>query len=444
MCTRYTGYMDELPARTIQNFDELATTPARASLLTIAEAGYEAIRTPHVIARAVTRDGTLLTVQGRSYDLASYEHLFVICFGKCAQDAAHELEAILGDRIDDGVVLDVREGAPLSHLRAYAGTHPYPSPENVQYTRVILDLAQQAGPHDLVLVVVSGGGSALLCQPESHSVHDELELVRHLFKKGASIHELNTVRKHISRARGGGLAAAVYPAELVTLIFSDVPGDDLATIASGPTVLDTTSLDDALELFRRYDVAATGFSEQHLFETPKEPEYFASVRNELVLTNTTALDAMRDTAERLGYSAEVRERTLQGEAREVAERIASELHGAPARTVWLYGGETTVTITGPGKGGRNQEFALSALRSGKDDELYLSLASDGRDNTDHAGAIADQVTRMQANEQRLDPTQYLYTNDSFAFFHTLHQGVCTGYTGANVADLIIVMKHDID
>lgn len=436
--------MEEETARTIQNLDALATTPARTSLLAIAESGYRAIRTADVIARAVQCADDTLTLHGTSYNLASYEHLYVICIGKCALDSARELERLLGERITDGVALDVRDGEPLTRVRAYVGTHPYPSKENVQYTREILTLAEKAGPHDLVLTVVSGGGSTLLCQPKSHTAEDEIDLVRHLFKKGATIQEINTVRKHLSEARGGGVAAAAYPAELAALIFSDVPGDDLATISSGPTVQDTTTRDDAVAVFRRYEVRDVGFEETHLFESPKDATVFANVHNELVLTNRTALEAMHARAEELGYTATIRETTLQGEARDVATRIARELHEAPPRTVWLYGGETTVTITGPGKGGRNEEFALGALIEGRDDELFLSLASDGRDNTEYAGAISDEVTRSLAREHEVRAEDYLYTNDSFSFFHTLHQGVVTGYTGSNIADVVIVMKHDVD
>jgi glycerate 2-kinase len=146
-------------------------------------------------------------------------------------------------------------------------------------------------------------------------------------------------------------------------------------------------------------------------------------------------------ARELGYTAKIQETCLEGEARDVAKEIASKLHDAEERTVWLYGGETTVTVSGPGKGGRNEEFALGALLELSDDELYVSLASDGRDNTDFAGGIADVVTKKLAQEQGLDPKDYLYTNDSYSFFHTLRQGVTTGYTGCNVADLVIAMKH---
>ena len=298
-----------------------------------------------------------------------------------------------------------------------------------------------ADEHDLVLAIISGGGSTLLCQPETHTPAEEAGLVKHLFNKGATIEELNIVRKHLSRARGGHLASAVYPATLVTLIFSDVPGDDLQTIASGPTVFDATTREDAIRVLEKYKSPECTFHPDHLFETPKDRNVFHAVRNELVLTNKIALEAMADCARDLGYTPEVVDTHLQGEARVVVRSIVERLHGEKPRTVLLYGGETTVIISGPGKGGRNEECSAAALPLLHDDELFTSLASDGRDNTEYAGAIADQHTREQASLRGLDPNDFVYTNDTFSFFHTLQQGIETGYTGANVADLVLAIKH---
>jgi len=427
--------------RQIRNFEALAETPARSSLLTIAEAGLQAIQTPRVIEQTVSLDGVNLHIAGKKYDLSEYEGLYVVGVGKCSIDAACVLEQILGDRITEGAVLDVRGAEGLSRIQAYCGTHPYTSAENVQYTRRLLDIAQKAGEHDLVLVIISGGGSALLCQPASHTPTQEAELIQHLFKGGAAIEDLNIVRKHLSKARGGHIAAAAYPATVVSLIFSDVPGNDITTISSGPTVLDETTIEDARALFEKYHVSRIGFDADHLIETPKVPGVFARVTNELILTNEIALRAMEERASDLGYTPYIRDTELVGEAREVGCMISKELHVAKPRTVLLYGGETTVTIDGPGKGGRNEELSLGALSELADDELVLSIASDGRDNTEFAGGIADVITKKRAQEKNLDPKDYLYTNDSFTFFHTLEQGVETGYTGANVADLVIALKH---
>jgi glycerate 2-kinase len=433
--------MDDAGTSIIKNSELLSTTPARAALLSIAEAGYCSIQTPHIIEENLSRTGDILTVAGRTYDLSEYEHVYVLAVGKCSLDAAPVIASILGNRLTKGVCIDVRTGPAPARMQLLEGTHPYASVQNAVHTKTLLEVAEQAGAHDLVLVLVSGGGSALLCQPATHTPRDEAELIRHLFKGGATITELNIVRKHLSKARGGMLAAAAYPAEVATLIFSDVPGDDMAIIASGPTLLDTTTIEDARQVLEKYHADRIGFSPDHLIETPKEKQYFQRVHNVLALTNMVALIAMKAQAEALGYTAFIRDVQMQGDAHAIADLVVTELHTARPRTVLLYGGESTVTITGPGKGGRNQELSLAALETLQDDELLCSLASDGRDYTDHAGGIADVHTRTLARAQGLRPADYLYTNDSFTFFHTLQQGVVTGYTGSNIADLIIGMKH---
>jgi glycerate 2-kinase len=438
-CVRYTDIMSH-PHPIIKNYDDLACTSVRAHALEIAEAGLEAIQTGVVLSRAVVRKGNTLTVAGVSYTLDSFEHVYVVGVGKCSVDAGVTICDILGDALTEGVMLDVREGPVLPNMRMLVGTHPYTSAQNVAHTGALLELLDRATERDLVLVLVSGGASALLCQPNTHTPVEEANVIRHLFKSGATIRDLNTVRKHLSRARGGHMAVRAHPAETVALIFSDVPGDDITIIASGPTVYDETTVRDARMLFQTHHGERSGFSETHFFETPKNRTLFARVRNELVLTNRTALEAMRTKAEALGYVALVRGTDLQGEARDVGHMLAEELHASRPGTVILYGGETTVTITGKGVGGRNQELSLGALSALHDDELVLSLASDGRDNTDFAGGIADVVTRAQAHTQHLSPEAYLANNDALSFFHTLQQGVVTGYTGSNVADLMIGIK----
>jgi len=434
---------DENSMHIITNFEKLATTPARTSLLSIAEAGYRSIETSKVVRNGIVLDGDTLTVGNESYNMTEYQNVYVLGIGKCAHDSAVELEAVLGDRLTEGVVVDVScAGDTLKKIRCLVGTHPFPSEENVSHTRELLELAERATEHDLVIMIVSGGGSTLLCQPETHDHVDETKLVEYLFRAGATIDELNTIRRHLSKARGGFVAQTASPATLVALIFSDVPGDDIRVISSSPTVFDPTTLDDAFAVFDKYQADNSGFSREHFFETPKDESIFKRVQNELILKNTTALEAMKTKAEELGYAAEIKETKLQGEARTVGEELINELRSAKKRTVHLYGGETTVTITGPGKGGRNQELSLAALPLIDEDELIVSLASDGHDNTDFAGGIADKYTRGKAEDAKLKPEDFLFTNDSFSFFKTLEQGIETGYTGANVADLVIAIKHE--
>lgn len=425
----------------VHNYLDLAVSPLRQTALDIIEAGLDVIRTEAVITHNVELTDDVLSIAGKTYRLNDFDKLYVLGVGKCSYDAAVALERILGRRIHDGIILDVRTGeTPLTKIRALVGTHPYPSEDNIRHTAAILELAGTIGPRDLAIVVVSGGGSALLCQPATHTAEDEVRLTKYLFKCGASIHELNIVRKHLSKARGGGIAEALYPATVATLLFSDVPGDDIATISSGPTILDATVLDEARKIFVHYDVETHGFKASHLFETPKDASLFSQITQNLVLTNGTALTAMAEKARSLGLQAEIVNTKVEGEARVVAASVVARLKEAAPNTVLLYGGETTVTITGPGKGGRNEELALAALPLLSENELVVSLASDGRDNTEYAGGIADSFTQTRAQELGLRSTDYLYTNDAFSFFHTLQQGVTTGYTGANIADLVIALK----
>ncbi len=427
----------------VQNAEELACTPLRAHALALVEAALSAIDTRAVMRAQVARepDGTLV-IAGRRYPATSFRRLLVGGVGKCALDAAYALEEILGERIDDGVVVDVRcDSGILKRIRSCEGTHPYPSDANVLHTRELLTLLESATEDDLIILIISGGGSTLLFQPQSHTCVAEEELIRALFSCGVTIAKLNTVRKHLSLARGGHLAAAAHPARLEALIFSDVPGDDLSVISSGPTILDTSTVADARSVLSTFACAPEGFDPAVLFETPKDPACFATTRNTLALTNQAALSAMERVARERGLSPRVVSATLEGDANAVAQRFAHELKRMGPGEVWLYGGETTVEITGEGEGGRNQHLALAALPALTAGELVLTVASDGRDKSDNAGAIADTTTQEAAREAGLDPHDFLTRCDSFTFFHRVHQGVVTGYTGSNVSDLYVLLKE---
>ena len=426
----------------IRNAAALARTPARADALALLDAGLRAIRTPEAVRRAVVLEKEGVRIAGRLYRWGDFGRLLVVGVGKCALEAAWTLEEILGDRIDDGVVVDVRCGAGrLTRIRVCAGTHPFPSSDNVAYTKELLDLLTEAGAHDLVVAIISGGGSTLLCQPETHTCEEEELLVRELFRRGAAIGDLNIVRKHLSRARGGNMAACAYPAQVAALIFSDVPGDDLGTIASGPTVRDTTTKEDALRVLARFAPELVEKFKPHLLETPKDVKLFSRTRNSLIVSNRIALAAMREKALRRGYRAAIASCTLEGEAEAVARRITDSLHDTTAPAVLLYGGETTVMLHGKGKGGRNQHLALCALPHLYANELVLACASDGKDNGPFAGALADAITLRRAYAERLAPDVFRARCDSTSFFSQLEDALDTGYTGSNVADLIIAMKY---
>ncbi|MEY4745279.1 MAG: hypothetical protein RL272_1224 [Candidatus Parcubacteria bacterium] len=426
-----------MPRRLVRNRTSLATTSLRRDALAVLEAGLRAIDTRRAVRAAFRLQGSKLRLGGRSWDLSRFERIYVVGIGKAAYDAAVEIERILGRRIEGGIVLDVKSG-PLRRMTSIAGTHPLPSLANMRATGEIVALLKQAGSKDLVIAVVSGGGSALLCWPYGMKGDALAGITDALMRKGASIREINTVRKHLSEIQGGQFARMAYPATVIGLLFSDVPGDDPGIIASGPTVRDTTTADDAAAILAKHDILRTcRMPDCRLRETPKDPVFFSRVANVIVMSNRAALRAMAAEARRLGYAARVLSRELSGEARDVGRRLA----GLPRRgEMVLAAGETTVTVRGKGRGGRNQEVALGALSEAGDDVLVISCASDGIDNTPAAGAIADAVTRRQAAAKRLDARAALSANASYDFFRKLGQQIITGKTGANVSDLMIAAR----
>lgn len=428
----------------ISNTTALDSSPLRRNALDIVDAGLSAIEVRAVMRNSIVcTDGTL-TVGEKKINLALFERVFVVGVGKCALEAAVALEECLGDRITDGIVLDVRGegGGTLSRIRAFKGTHPFPSDENTLATKHIITLLEGMTKDDLVLVIVSGGGSTLLCQPKNMTCTDEERILQCLFEGGATIQEINTIRKHLSLARGGFLAQYAYPARVVSLIFSDVPGNSLEFIASGPTIPDTTTIEDAWAIVEKYGVGARcALARENLIETPKEKKYFADVENILIVSNETALRAMERKARECGFTARICSACLVGEAREMGEMIAESLAKELPDTVLLYGGETTVTVRGNGTGGRSQELVLGALGSLRPGFLLAALASDGRDNTDHAGAIGDMETLAKAKAQGLDAKEYLERNDSYVFWAKVGDYIKTDYNGSNVADLVIAIRQ---
>lgn len=428
----------------IQNFEKLATSEMRRDALAIAEAGYKAINTEEVVRGKVQVAGDELRIGNISYKIVGRK-IYFVGVGKCAVSAGRAIEKILGEAFTAGVALDVaiseqdNQQPATSKLEVYIGTHPLPSEANVAGSKRILEFLADKSENDLVIFVISGGGSALLCLPTAPMIYsDESELFKKLTNNGAPIQDLNIVRKHLSRARGGALAVAAYPAEVISLIFSDVPGNDIHTVSSGPTILDSSTVRDAQDVLTKYEIEATGVE---FIETQKDEKYFKRVTNMLFLSNQDALSAMRAESVRRGYSAIVVDSHFTGEAREVGLAIAEKLHTSPSKTALLYAGESTVTISsGAGNGGRNQEMALAVLECLNADELILPFASDGRDNTDHAGAIADETTRAHVREKNLSTEEYLGVHRSYDFFKSSGDALITGYTGSNVSDLVIALK----
>jgi glycerate-2-kinase len=428
--------------RTIQNFDALNQNDLRRDALAIAEAGYEAINVGNALKQKLRIENNELKIEDKKYSLAD-RRIFFVGVGKCAFHAAKAAEELLGDFITSGIALGISSGeeVKLKKIEMITGTHPLPSEVNVNATKRIIEFLSNLREDDLVIFIISGGGSTLLClPPEGMTYENEVNIFKELTAHGAPIQELNTVRKHISLARGGGLACAAYPAEVLSLVISDVPGNDMKFISSGPTVLDTSTISDAKAVLEKYGVADS--KNISLIETPKEEKYFKRVTNILFLSSRDALVAMLGEALRLGYKTEIVNEQFSGEARDLGKSVAEKLNSATPKNALLYAGESTVTVgKSSGKGGRNQEMTLAALQNIRDGELVLPFASDGHDNTEYAGAIADSTTFAHANSHNLSISEYLNAHNSYNFFSTTGDALITGYTESNVSDLIVALKN---
>ena len=424
----------------IKNKAALGLTPLRRDALAILEAGLDAIDTETVIREEVRWDvaARTLGVKEITVNFAAYRRVYLVAFGKCAARAAGALENIFGDALTGGIVLDIQAGA-FKKLISRVGTHPLPSAANIQATEEIIKLLEDLTAKDLVLVVVSGGGSALLFSPGQNDCATIVRVTQALTNAGATIAELNTVRKHTSRAPGGQLAKIAYPATVLGLVFSDVVGNDLSVIASGPLTRDQTTVAEARAILEKYNIfSLEKLSQFVITETPKDEKYFAQVKTVIIADNLRALTAMKSAAEKLNYPATIETTTLTGLAPVIGAALAAALR--PARSAFLYGGETTVeVISNAGQGGRNQELALAALPQVKDKTVLMACASDGRDNSAAAGAIADVLSRQNAREKNLDPSEYLRTNNSYPFWQRCGGQIITGPTGANVADLLLIL-----
>ncbi|MDO8504727.1 MAG: DUF4147 domain-containing protein [Candidatus Liptonbacteria bacterium] len=426
----------------IKNFDSLAVTPLRRAALIIAEAGLEAIDTEKVVRGQVRIEGDTLHIGGEIASLKDIGRIVVITVGKCALDAAVVLEKVLGDRLTRGVALYIGSYTKLEKIVGIKGTHPFPSEDNVRGATTIVESLGGLSENDLVIFVISGGGSTLLCLPDKGGYAEEGMILKTLTKEGVTIQEVNVVRKHISLARGGYLAKYAYPARVVSLIFSDVPGDGIQFVASGPTVKDTTTISDAEAILAKYNVLKQcGLEKCGLAETPKEDKYFEKVRNIVAVSNKEALDAMAAKALELGFASSIRDYSLSGEAEAVGLRIAGELNKEAPKTALFYGGETTVTVSGRGRGGRNLELVFSALDQVGEGGLVMSIASDGRDNGEFAGAISDILTKQAVLDKRVDRDAVLKENNEYPTFEEIGHYLVTGDTGSNVSDLIIAIKE---
>ena len=438
------------------------TENLRQHALAIFQAALKAVDPVEAVRRHVEPDEDGIRIGAQRFEYKNYDRILVVGAGKAGAPMAKALEDMLADRIAAGVIV-VKEnhGLPLKTVRIHEAGHPMPDERGIRGAEDILALADAAGERDLILCVISGGGSALLVAPaDGVTLADKQEVTRLLLACGADIHEINTIRKHLSRAKGGGLARAAFPATVVSLILSDVIGDDLNVIASGPAVPDTSTFADARDVFARYDIwhklpeSVQTRIEQglagNIADTPKAGDpVFHKCYSELMGTNIQALIAASKEAQRRGYQALILSSTVEGEAREVvkmftafAKEVRNSGNPISAPACLLCGGETTVTLGGDGKGGRNQEFALASamIIDGMQNTVVLSAGTDGTDGpTDAAGAIVDGRTLERAKAVNLDPRDFLTRNDAYNFFQPLNDLIITGPTRTNVSDVYMIL-----
>ncbi len=426
----------------------------------ILDAGIAAGDAGRLTREALQRDGRRLRVGGRTFDLDRIRRVLVVGAGKASETMAEAVDAVLPDVPLEGLVaVKERRGSGPPGVRIVESGHPIPDARGEAASAEILRIAAEAGPQDLVLCLISGGGSALTPAPAPGITLAEKQAVtRLLLECGATINQLNAVRKHLSRLKGGQLARAVHPAPIVALLLSDVIGDPLDVIASGPTAADPTTYDDALAVLAGFGLGARvpetvrarleAGSRGEVADTPKPGDsILAGVTNVVIGNNGLVVDAAVDEARRLRLTPCLLTRRLQGEAREVARAFAAILDeiarsGAPVGrpACLIAGGETTVTIRGRGRGGRCQEFALALVPelAAMRDVVVLAAGTDGSDGpTNAAGAIVDPTTSARARAQGLDVRRALAENDSNPFFGALGDLVVTGPTGSNLMDLYL-------
>jgi hydroxypyruvate reductase len=414
------------------------------------------------VLNALNLHDNALSIARQSISMGEVDNIYLISIGKAALPMAEAVIKVLNERITDGILVikhqpDHNINDIPSSFRIIQGGHPVPDQGSLSAGKSIFELLERTKPSDLVIFCISGGGSALVTYPYAGiSLADLQELTKQLLACGASIDEINTIRKHLDRVKGGGLARAAYPARFISLVLSDVVGDPLNVIASGPTVPDSTSFRDAEVILRKYqlDEKISSSILSHLQngaageipDTPKESDpIFEGAITEIVGSNYTAARAALETAIKYGFNAQLLTTFFQGEASHVGRMLGAILRqidksGEPLKkpACIIAGGETTVTIKGEGIGGRNLEVALGAAKeiAGLARVAFISLATDGEDGpTDAAGAVASGATLQHAREKGLNPDQSLSNNDTFTFFQELGGLIRTGPTGTNVNDL---------
>jgi len=434
----------------------------RADALDIFQAGLHSVNSFSAVQKHFSLEKEVLTVNGITYPLGEYNNIYVLGTGKATAAMAQAVEEVLLKRITSGFI-NVKYGhmRPLKYITVHEAGHPVPDDAGIQGSKQIVRLLKSAGERDLIIFLISGGGSALLPSPvPGLTLRDLQKTTQTLLEVGANIDEINIIRKHLSRLKGGRLAKLAYPATLIALILSDVVGDHLGSIASGPTAPDESTYFTCKHIIDKFAIG--GKIPKQVFDflvsgqNGKEEEtlksgdpVFQRVQNLIIGSNTQAVKEAKRRADTLGYKSLILSTSMEGEAKEVArihasiaKEIISTKNPLPPPACVISGGETTVTIRGHGLGGRNQEFALAAAIEidGLDNTVILSCGTDGTDGpTDAAGAVVDGQTLNRAKQNQMDAENYLLDNDSYHFFKALDDLIFTGPTFTNVMDIRLIM-----
>jgi glycerate 2-kinase len=435
---------------------------ARALALKSLESALNAVYPKQLMKSKLSLKKSTFKVNRYSFNLKNFKKIYVIGGGKASGSMAETLEQILGKHIANGLV-NIPHGSKhkTEIIKFQEASHPTPDKSGVEGTHRMLEIAEQAKKEDLVICLISGGGSSLMPLPRGGiTIKDKRKITEALLKCGATINEINTVRKHISDFKGGWLAKKAYPATVLNLILSDVVGDPLDSIASGPTVPDSTTFSEAIKVLKKYGLwdkapatikkVLSDGQKVLIPETPKaNDKAFKKAYNVIIGNNRSASLAVREQLGSAGLNTLLLTSTMEGEARHIGVILASiarevVLSGnpVPKPAGIIAGGETTVTVTGKGLGGRNQEISLAAAlkMGGMDGVVVASLSTDGVDGpTDAAGAIVDGKTISKAGEMDLNPDELLAENDSYNFFSKIGDLIFTGPTGTNVNDVSVIV-----
>jgi glycerate 2-kinase len=449
-------------AQLVENGETQRNQKARKLALESLETAINAVDPKQILKSKLLLENSTLKVEEHTFNLEKLKNVYVIGGGKASGSMAEAIEQILGKRVTDGLV-NVPYGSrnKTSRIKLHGASHPVPDEAGVDGTRSMLNMVEHAERNDLIICLISGGGSSLMPLPRGGiSLADKREMTQSLLKSGATINEVNTVRKHISDFKGGWLAKKAYPATILNLILSDVVGDPLDFIASGPTVPDSTTFRDAVGVLKKYGLwAGAPESIRHVLsegekglipETPKADDVaFKKVCNVVVGNNRSSSLAACEQLKSAGLNTLLLTATLEGEARHIGVMLASiarevSVSGNPVQRPagMVAGGETTVTVTGKGVGGRNQELVLAAASKLRESDgiVLASLSTDGVDGpTDAAGAVVDGKTVMRALKMGLNPEKFLVENNSYRFFSRLGDLVFTGPTGTNVNDVSVIV-----